>query len=343
MFEFRSQLQATAFCTVHAMNVKQTVHLRELISQELTVRDALEKVCVDYAQGDLTAREKQLLRDIEVCGQALSNIAAEHGEQASSTRGSFGSKVVSTKLASAAHRLAGDMKSQQDPLLEVRAMNAQAVLKKTLASCIGELETPVRSKRKQMSPNSVTNGEEVMMPAKDQTFTPQQALTYLSQLSDSLRARTVRAWCSDAANVIPVQKAGINKRLKLLKDGQLEKAFKPWNDVGRQNIAASSELKQWVGAHQEGATFGDAEVRQFLEAKHGQEVSSKTVKNYVAHAMYFREAVTKKAKFKQAKFVLGADRQDEVRTGCLQARRTGGFVWQTASNAAAGSHPAEHP
>jgi len=38
-----------AFCTVYAMNVKQTVHVRELIRQELTVRDALEKVCVAYA------------------------------------------------------------------------------------------------------------------------------------------------------------------------------------------------------------------------------------------------------------------------------------------------------
>jgi len=65
-----------------------------------------------------------------------------------------------------------------------------------------------------------------------------------------------------------------------LKNGQLEKAFKPWNDVGRHNLAASSELKQWVDAHEEGATFGEAEMRQFLEAKHGQEVSSKTVKNY---------------------------------------------------------------
>ena len=177
------------------------------------------------------------------------------------------------------------------------------------------------------------------MPAKGQTFTPEHALTHLAGLSDSHRAKTMRAWCSDSANVIPLQKAGINKRLKLLKDGHLEKAFKP----GRHNVVASSELKQWLGSHSEEATFGEAEMRQFLEAKHGQEVSSKTVKNYVAHAMYFREAVTKKANFKQAKFVLGADRQDEVRTGCLQARRTDGSVWQTASNAAAGSHPAAHP
>ena len=45
-FEFRRR----AFCTVH---------LRELIRQELTVRDALEKVCVDYAQGGMDERRKK--------------------------------------------------------------------------------------------------------------------------------------------------------------------------------------------------------------------------------------------------------------------------------------------
>ena len=43
-------------------------------------------------------------------------------------------------------------------------------------------------------------------------------------------------------------------------DGHLEKAFKPWNDVGRHNVVASSELKQWLGSHSEGATFGKAEI-----------------------------------------------------------------------------------
>jgi len=101
---------------------------------------------------------------------------------------------------------------------------------------------------------------------------------------------------SAKGRVIPLQKAGINKRLKLLKDGHLEKAFKP----GRHNVVASSELKQWLGSHSEEATFGEAEMRQFLEAKHGQEVSRITVKNYVGHAMYFSDAVTENAKFKQA-------------------------------------------
>ena len=76
-----------AFCTVHAMNVKQTVHVWELIRQELTVRDALEKVCVHCAQGSMDERRrKNLPKDIKICGQALSNIAAEYDEQASRTR-----------------------------------------------------------------------------------------------------------------------------------------------------------------------------------------------------------------------------------------------------------------
>jgi len=45
--------EGDAFCTVHAKNVKQTVHLPKLIKQELTVWNALEVVCVDYAQGNL--------------------------------------------------------------------------------------------------------------------------------------------------------------------------------------------------------------------------------------------------------------------------------------------------
>jgi len=46
------------------MNVKQTVQLRELIRQELTVRDALEKVCVDYAQGGMDERRKKNLEGL---------------------------------------------------------------------------------------------------------------------------------------------------------------------------------------------------------------------------------------------------------------------------------------
>jgi len=56
----------------------------------------------------------------------------------------------------------------------------------------------------------------------------------------------------------------------------------------------------FVGADQEGETFGEAEMRHWLQAKNGVEVSPKTVKTYVAHAMYFSEAVTENAKFKQA-------------------------------------------
>ena len=41
-------------------------------------------------------------------------------------------------------------------------------------------------------------------------------------------------------------------------------------------------------------------MRHWLEEKNGDEVCSKTVKTYLAHAMYFSEAVTENAKFKQA-------------------------------------------
>ena len=43
-FEFRRW----AFCTVHTMNVKQTVHLRELIRQELTVRHSRREFLIRY-------------------------------------------------------------------------------------------------------------------------------------------------------------------------------------------------------------------------------------------------------------------------------------------------------
>jgi len=219
-----------------------------------------------HCTSQLDERRKNLLKDIKVCGQALSNITAEHDEEASRTRGSFGSKVVEGKLAVDARRSAGgDMRSQREPLLEVKTMNAHAVLKKT---CFGELVTPVRSKRKHVSSNSVTKEEDVLMPAKGQTFTPEHALAHLAGLFDSHRAKTMRAWCSDSANVVPLQKAGINKRLKLLKDEHLERAFKPWNDVGRHNVVASSELEQGLGSHSEGATFEEAEMRQLNIYEH---------------------------------------------------------------------------
>ena len=286
--------------TVHNMNVKMGVVLQQLIAKELTVADALEEVCAQCDGGELTTREKRMLRDIKACGRALTTIAAEQGEQVSATSGSFASKVVQTKLANDARRASGDMKTTRVPLLEVKAINARAALQQT---CIGELVTPVRSKRKVRSSSTVRSKgceDEVMMPSKGATFTPEHAITHLAGLSKSLRAATLRAWCSDAANVIPMQVSGINKRLKMFKQGQTGRAFKPWNDAGRENIATSAEIQQWVSSHQEGETFGEAEMRHWLQAKNGVEVSPKTVKTYVAHAMYFSETVTENAKFKQA-------------------------------------------
>jgi hypothetical protein len=71
--------------TVHNMNVKQGVVLQELIAKELTVADALEAVCAQCDGGELTTREKRMLRDIKACGRALTTIAAEQGEQVSAT------------------------------------------------------------------------------------------------------------------------------------------------------------------------------------------------------------------------------------------------------------------
>jgi hypothetical protein len=108
------------------MNVKQGVVLQQLIAKELTVADALEEVCAQCDGGELTTREKRMLRDIKACGRALTTIAAEQGEQVSATSGSFASKVVQTKLANDARRASGDMKTTRVPLLEVKAINARA-------------------------------------------------------------------------------------------------------------------------------------------------------------------------------------------------------------------------
>ena len=86
----------------------------------------------------------------------------------------------------------------------------------------------------------------------------------------------------------------------MLREGQTSSAFKPWNNSGRASIASFAEIKQWISSLVDGDTFGEAEMRHWLEAKNGDEVCSKTVKTYLAHAMYFSEAVTENAKFKQA-------------------------------------------
>jgi len=292
--------EVAALRTVHNMNVKQGVVLHQLIAKELIVADALADACAQFDRGELTTREKRMLRDVQACGKALTTIAAEQGEQVSATSGSFASKAVQTKLANDARRAGGDMKTTRVPLLGVKDINAQAALKQT---CFGELVTPLRCKRKERSSSTMRSescGDEVMMPSEGTTFTPEHALTHIAGLTKSLRSATVRAWCSDAANVIPMQAAGIYKRLKMFKEGQTSRAFKPWNDSGRANIASSAEIKQWVSSHVDGDTFGEAEMRHWLEAKNGVEVCPKTVKTYLAHAMYFSETVPENAKFKQA-------------------------------------------
>jgi len=100
--------EVVALRTVHNMNVKQGVVLQQLIAKELIVADALADACAQFNRGDLTTREKRMLRDVKACGKALTTIAAEQGEQVSTTSGSFASKAVQTKLANDARRAGGD-------------------------------------------------------------------------------------------------------------------------------------------------------------------------------------------------------------------------------------------
>ena len=100
-----------------------------------------------------------------------------------------------------------------------------------------------------------------MMPSKGTTFTPEHALSHIAGLHKSLRSATVQVWCSDATNVIPMRAAGIYKQLKMLREGQTSRAFKPCNDSGRANIVSSAEIKQWVSSHVDGDTFGESEMR----------------------------------------------------------------------------------
>jgi len=77
---------------VHNMNVKPGVVLQQLIAKKLIVVDTLADACVQFNRGDLTTREKRMLRDVKACGKVLTTIAAEQGEQVSATSGSFVSK-----------------------------------------------------------------------------------------------------------------------------------------------------------------------------------------------------------------------------------------------------------
>jgi len=50
------------------MNMKQGVVLQQIIAKELIVADALADTCGQFNRGDLTTREKRILRDVKVCG-----------------------------------------------------------------------------------------------------------------------------------------------------------------------------------------------------------------------------------------------------------------------------------
>ena len=174
--------EVVALRTVHNMNVKQGVVLQQLIAKELIVADALADTCAQFNRGDLTTREKRMLKDVKACGKTLTTIAVEQGESVSATSGSFASK-----LANDARRAGGDVKSTRVPLLEVKDINAQVALKQT---CIGELVTPARCKRKERSSSTVRSEgceDEVMMPFKGTTFTPEHALSHIAGLPKSLR------------------------------------------------------------------------------------------------------------------------------------------------------------
>ena len=54
--------EVVALRTMHNMNVKQGVVLQQLIAKELIVADALADACAQFNRGDLTTREKRMLR-----------------------------------------------------------------------------------------------------------------------------------------------------------------------------------------------------------------------------------------------------------------------------------------
>ena len=54
------------------MNVQEGIAQRQLIAKNLIVGEALEEVCSDLTDGDLSQRKRQkLVQNIKVCTQAL--------------------------------------------------------------------------------------------------------------------------------------------------------------------------------------------------------------------------------------------------------------------------------
>jgi hypothetical protein len=88
------------------------------------------------------------------------------------------------------------------------------------------------------------------MPAKNIDMSAEHVVTYLAGLSEKRLSRTIRAWCADyGAGIVQLQRHGLEKRVKHYHNKRLVKAFKQWNDSGREYIISPPELKAWVLSH----------------------------------------------------------------------------------------------
>lgn len=253
--------------------------------------------------------------------RALKEITDGHDEQgcAGSKNSSYAtSKLVQKKLSRAALRESVNMKTAQNPIMQLHAFNEEAARTNT------PICAAVTRKRKEPSPRESAPEPEVTMPAAGTTYTPEQAITHLAGLPNALRVATIKAWCSSSggANVIPIQVRGIAKRLKLFRNGEMSKAFKPWNDnymlgglnskLGALNSnlppltkgwqeytapcgnqyyhKAASNITQWERPAEMDAAVSKLPLRNTGEMSHGdtankrKEKSSKSVIRKSAHA-----------------------------------------------------------
>jgi len=174
---------------------------------------------------------------------------------------------------------------------------------------LGELPTPERGTRQKRSKTShlsfnnasmADDDDEIFMPSKNCDMSAEHVVTYLAGLSEKRLSRTIRAWCADyGAGIVPLQRRGLEKRVKHFHSKRLVKAFKPWNDSGRENIISPPELKAWVLSHRPGETIGLVEVQRLLESKTGRAVDDKCLRTYLAHALFYCQRVTEQTKYKQ--------------------------------------------
>ena len=125
----------------------------------------------------------------QVCTLAITNIVYEgeralkeitdgHDEQGcagSKKISSYAtSKVVQKNLSRAALRESANMKTAQNPIMQLRAFNEEA------AKTNAPICAAVTRKRKEPSPRESAPEPEVMMPAAGTTYTPEQAITHLA-------------------------------------------------------------------------------------------------------------------------------------------------------------------